>query len=324
LIPNGTNIQITAQLYKLIIYGKGSFFKPHVDTPRGDTHFGTLIVVPPCKHVGGELIIRHQGNEKSYNFSTSGKKKAQYVAFFTDCQHEINELTKGFRISLAYNLLRPAAVTIAPPIAAAHTPVVKLINHMINTRVDGDPVELGYLFSYKYAAKSMTPAGLKGIDRLYYSLVESVFKDKVRIAALEIRVNAWGRDDEGRYISLRDVVGNCDTEIDEIDTSAVPDKSKGSTGYPARPIWKGSKGDSFSDESDDGHVVWVDSDNIVASLQRQKKIDQSIEGSGNEGCDFHQKYLHGAILINISDNKKLPYPDFSMEYASRSYEYYGC
>ncbi|KAF8137842.1 hypothetical protein K438DRAFT_2120282 [Mycena galopus ATCC 62051] len=48
---------ISAELYKLNVYGKGSFFKAHKDTPRGENTFGSLVVVFPASHVGGALHL---------------------------------------------------------------------------------------------------------------------------------------------------------------------------------------------------------------------------------------------------------------------------
>ncbi|EKM54597.1 uncharacterized protein PHACADRAFT_258563 [Phanerochaete carnosa HHB-10118-sp] len=39
-----------AELYKLNIYGPGSFFKAHKDTPRGDNMFASLVVIYPTVH----------------------------------------------------------------------------------------------------------------------------------------------------------------------------------------------------------------------------------------------------------------------------------
>jgi hypothetical protein len=75
-----SNMGIKAELYKLNIYskylifihpylvlrcrlGSGSFFKPHVDTPRSEKMFGSLVVVFPTPHEGGALSLRHRGHE---------------------------------------------------------------------------------------------------------------------------------------------------------------------------------------------------------------------------------------------------------------------
>jgi len=47
---------IVAELYQLNIYsGPSGMFKSHVDTPRGRTHFGSLVVVFPTEFQGSAL-----------------------------------------------------------------------------------------------------------------------------------------------------------------------------------------------------------------------------------------------------------------------------
>ena len=44
--------------------------------------------------------MKHGEDEMVFNFSSSAKKMSQFVAFFTDCEHEITQLTKGLPFSL--------------------------------------------------------------------------------------------------------------------------------------------------------------------------------------------------------------------------------
>ena len=116
---------IKAELYKLNIYskysilihlylvqrcclGKGSFFKPHVDTPRSERMFGSLVVVFPTPHDGGALSLRHHGHEWVFDSSKAlaaiDKPTIGYVAFFSDIEHEVAPVTSGHRVTLTYNL----------------------------------------------------------------------------------------------------------------------------------------------------------------------------------------------------------------------------
>eukprot|EP01114_Cavostelium_apophysatum_P022330 TRINITY_DN8043_c0_g1_i1.p1 TRINITY_DN8043_c0_g1~~TRINITY_DN8043_c0_g1_i1.p1 ORF type:complete len:227 (-),score=35.64 TRINITY_DN8043_c0_g1_i1:487-1167(-) len=182
LIPGSPHVEVEARLDKVLIYDAGSFFKTHVDTPRGSTHFGSLVIVPPCKHVGGDLIVRHNGEEKTFNFSTSSKKASTYVAFFTDCAHEITTMTKGYRTSLTCNLFRPEKITVSPPAATSQHPVVLVVRKILAAKGEKLPAEIGILLKQKYSISAMKPATLKGVDRLIYSILESQFKDITRIS----------------------------------------------------------------------------------------------------------------------------------------------
>ena len=83
--------------------GPSGLFKPHLDTPRSDLHFGSLVVCLPSAHDGGQLHVRHQGHTTTFNWSTDSSN-IQWAAFYSDCEHEVPQVTSGHRITLTYNL----------------------------------------------------------------------------------------------------------------------------------------------------------------------------------------------------------------------------
>lgn len=116
---------VYAELYKLNVYGKplpsstllsftdttpgeGSFFKPHKDTPRGENMFGSLVVTFPTSHTGGELVLRH--DEKEWTFDPASALQSLpdpsigYIAFFSDVEHEVLPVKSGNRVTITYNL----------------------------------------------------------------------------------------------------------------------------------------------------------------------------------------------------------------------------
>ena len=120
-----SNKAITTELYKLNVYGearsddvdpwfltdilgKESFFKPHKDTPRSATMFGSLVIVFPTEHEGGALMLRHGGSE--WMLDSAAKVRTQvypsiaYIAFYSDVEHEVTPVTSGYRVTLTYNL----------------------------------------------------------------------------------------------------------------------------------------------------------------------------------------------------------------------------
>ncbi|OCH89177.1 hypothetical protein OBBRIDRAFT_794532 [Obba rivulosa] len=99
---------IRAELYKLNVYGPGSFFKAHMDTPRGSDMFGSLVLVFPAAHEGGAIELRHEGAEWTFDSATalaaSQKPSIGYVAFFSDVEHEVTPIRSGYRVTVTYNL----------------------------------------------------------------------------------------------------------------------------------------------------------------------------------------------------------------------------
>jgi hypothetical protein len=88
--------------------GEGSFFKAHIDTPRGTNMFGSLVVIFPTSFDGGELIMRKGEDEWSFD-AASVLAECQdphiaYVALYSDIEHEVSMVKSGHRISVTYNL----------------------------------------------------------------------------------------------------------------------------------------------------------------------------------------------------------------------------
>ncbi|TMW59191.1 hypothetical protein Poli38472_007336 [Pythium oligandrum] len=100
-------VGVRASLCKLNIYGPGGFFKKHVDKPHGSDVFATLIVCLPSQFSGGALTVRHNGEEDCMAWGDKGSTTSntlRWGAFFSDCEHWIDEVTSGVLITLTYQL----------------------------------------------------------------------------------------------------------------------------------------------------------------------------------------------------------------------------
>ncbi|TFY74627.1 hypothetical protein EWM64_g9383 [Hericium alpestre] len=120
---------IRFELYKLNVYGKDSFFKAHIDTPRSETMFGSLVLVYPTEHEGGALVLRHRGEEWTFDSAQAVKNQATtsigYVAFFSDVEHEVSHVQAGYRVTLTFNVYYDdvGAVEVPPTTVANHTSI---------------------------------------------------------------------------------------------------------------------------------------------------------------------------------------------------------
>jgi hypothetical protein len=71
--------------------------------------FGSLVIVFPSPHEGGALLLRHRGQEWTFDSGevlavAEDQPSIGYVAFFSDIEHEVTPVTSGHRITLTYNL----------------------------------------------------------------------------------------------------------------------------------------------------------------------------------------------------------------------------
>ncbi|PIL22770.1 hypothetical protein GSI_15464 [Ganoderma sinense ZZ0214-1] len=100
---------VRAELYKLNVYGKDAFFKPHTDTPRAENMFGSLVVVLPTPHEGGALILRHDQREWTFDSGAllsepGATSRIAFASFFSDVEHEVTSVKTGYRLTITYNL----------------------------------------------------------------------------------------------------------------------------------------------------------------------------------------------------------------------------
>jgi hypothetical protein len=99
---------VKAHLYKMLIYEKGGHFLVHRDTEKEPGMFGTYLLHLPvsCGYEGGVLEIKDGDAKKEYDFSGESSKTAFHeVVFYADCEHELKEVTGGWRVVLAFNLI---------------------------------------------------------------------------------------------------------------------------------------------------------------------------------------------------------------------------
>jgi hypothetical protein len=63
---------VRAELYKVLLYEPGSFFKKHRDTEKADGMFGTLVVQLPSTYTGGAFTVTHGSKTKEIDLGSGG------------------------------------------------------------------------------------------------------------------------------------------------------------------------------------------------------------------------------------------------------------
>ena len=158
--------RVEARLYKLLVYEKGGFFLPHRDSEKHDRMVASLIVLLPNPFEGGKLIVRHGAAEQKLAFEEAvAGKSACFAAFYADCEHEVERVTHGVRIALAYNLvLRPQPKK--PSGAARLTAPADRLAEAIGVWVTRQPAKpLVFALDHHYTQRGLSLDLLKGADR---------------------------------------------------------------------------------------------------------------------------------------------------------------
>ncbi|KAH6644873.1 hypothetical protein C7974DRAFT_440487 [Boeremia exigua] len=204
-LPNNKSQGIRAELYKLNVYeGPSGMFKPHLDTPRSDLHFGSLVVCLPSAHQGGQLVVRHQGLSTTFDWSKDSSN-LQWAAFYSDCEHEVSQVTSGYRLTLTYNLFLRRSVghnAGTNAVDASQLPVYKEVQAALaNPSFFPNGGLLGKYCSHAYAhatkeGASALPAALKGSDMVAYEIFKSLGVPVAIRPELDIKGKFYVYDDE--------------------------------------------------------------------------------------------------------------------------------
>ena len=175
-----------AELYKLNVYsGPSGLFKPHVDTPRSEIQIGSLVVCLPVEFESGTLAVRHQQEEVVYDWSKFQSNEqgpsVHWAAFYSDCEHEVLEVTSGYRVTLTYNLFLAPGTSILTSrptsLDREQLPLVANLKTMLsNAKFMPDGGYIGIHLTHQYPhthekVSQFISSMRKGVDMVLYESI---------------------------------------------------------------------------------------------------------------------------------------------------------
>jgi hypothetical protein len=179
-------MSIKLELDKINIYQKGGFFNSHRDTPKLNM-IGTLLLILPSEFSGGNFNI----GKNKLDFGSKSKDHIQWVAFYSDTLHSVEEVLSGNRITATYDIYSDSPIDKVDE--SKTTDIIKPIDsnlmvHTIfsNTRV-GD-VWFGYFCNYMYTDSNEN--NLKGVDKKIFEMAQSS-GFKISIHNLDFQTNVY-------------------------------------------------------------------------------------------------------------------------------------
>jgi hypothetical protein len=279
--------QLEARLYKLLAYERGGFFLPHRDSEKHDRMVASLIVVLPNPFDGGALVVRHAGLTQKLKFDgAKSGTAASYGAFFADCEHEVERVTHGVRLCLAYNLvLKAKSGRAAPGTDEANDTIVKSIREWF----DAAPAKpLVFALEHHYTSRGLSLDLLKGTDRkLASQIVTAAEQCDGAVHLAQVSRHLMQAANDGYY-------------------------GKDSWRYRSKPRGPIEIGETYEDELDgnewtdvNGHPqafgqIALDASAIVSRqpLDDWKPTREEYEGyTGNAGNTLDRWYHRSAIVV---------------------------
>lgn len=180
----------------------------HQDTEKEDGMIATMVVQLPSLHEGGDLLV-YRGGEMKHRHDF-GKKDGtapylpHYAVHYTDAEHALKEVTKGYRLVLIYSICLPP--TMRHLMRDHDEGLSDKVGAAINTMGD-DEKSFALLLAQEYTGKSIEELGsgaLKSVDRSRFQTLEEANcvaapgKLQFFLAQLKHDISYW--DDGGSWV----------------------------------------------------------------------------------------------------------------------------
>lgn len=160
---------LRAELHNMLVYEPGQFFITHQDSEKSDTMIATLVVILPSSYEGGELVVHHHREKRSFE---GHRSKLTFVAFYADCRHEVRPVIDGYRVALTFNLLLDDSPEVpTDPAEATLAALERAIARHFETPTPGfrepgpPPDRLIYLLDHEYTERNLSWKRLKNQDQ---------------------------------------------------------------------------------------------------------------------------------------------------------------
>jgi 2OG-Fe(II) oxygenase superfamily len=291
---------VNAELYKVLLYDAGGFFVSHRDTEKAEGMFGTLVIVLPSLHSGGEVVVRHAGREVVLDLATTDVSQLNYAAFYADCEHAVRPVADGNRLCLIYNLIQWAGgpnrqkSMHAPDYDKEIASVSKLLGDWVK-RTDAPP-KVVYLLEHQYSPVGLSFFGLKNAD----AARGKVLSDAAQRIGCVVHLGIVHIEEEGaaeliydpdyhrsRWRDFDDDEG--ENEEGEFEVVEVSDSNRYIDNWVdlcGRPV-------------DFGAIPLGDGELLPeGALDEEEPDEQRVsEATGNEGASFERSYRRAAIVI---------------------------
>lgn len=296
--------EVTAEFYKLLVYDQGGFFKAHRDTEKAGGMFGTLVVVLPAAHRGGELVVRHAGREVVCDLAAKEVSEVRYAAFYADCEHEVRPIQSGHRVCLIYNLLHPPAAkgggTPTAPLYDAE--IARAATFLAGAFAGTDaPVKLAWLLMHQYSPAGLGFAGLKGADAALAQVLRQAAERAgcaVHLGVVHIEESGPAEPDYSAYARRgrrRQYYEYDDEEIEEDASSDDFEVIEVSDASWTIDQWV----DAQDRPAEFGQVPLETGELLPAGALDGEEPDEQrlLEATGNEGASFERAYHRAALVI---------------------------
>ncbi|KAB5549459.1 hypothetical protein GE09DRAFT_1288098, partial [Coniochaeta sp. 2T2.1] len=202
--------KVAARLQKLLLYEKGSFFKPHKDSETGPGMVGTLVVSLPSRLKCGEVHLSIRSEKRTLATDTAPVWDLTTLAWFSDVTHEVAELEDGYRLVLTYKLIQTLELNQS---AEFFHQQVERLRAILMMRDSTQPLYYPLDHLYSKAVWPLSVAKMKGRDHAVCQLLHDACIDSgmlvliAHMTHIEYHDDDYGKSDE---VTTLERVYTCD------------------------------------------------------------------------------------------------------------------
>ena len=258
----------------------------------------TLVIVLPSSYDGGEIVVRHEGQEQTIDFTKVENNlfHNHFASFYADCEHEIRPVRKGYRLCLVYNLtLGKTRKTITAPRISEH---LERIRPLIREWAKDDSQEkLAITLDHQYTKDGIAWETLKGVDRVKAQVLAGAARQEGCRAYLALLTFHEAGDAE--YVGGRHRYGRRGRWYDDDDDEDEDDSSD----YEMGEVFEFSLTaeqciDNEGNGLPIGEMDFEEDEVLDSDVLREGEPEEDFEGyTGNAGMTLERRYRYAAILL---------------------------
>ncbi|KAF8312027.1 hypothetical protein DL93DRAFT_2229335 [Clavulina sp. PMI_390] len=195
---------VVAEVYKLLVYEKGSHFLAHQDTEKIPGMFGSIIVTLPSQFEGAAVHLSHNDETKVIDLAAESGLTTSVLAWYSDVFHAVKPVTSGYRLALSYNLaIRPGATQARPSAPDTSSASRELQHLLLSWKQDSSqkaPGKLVWNLEHQYSLIGLRQVSLKGRDAQILNVLGPLaerLQFRVLLANVELYENGEADDSGG-------------------------------------------------------------------------------------------------------------------------------
>lgn len=282
---------IHAEFYKLLIYEKGCFFLTHRDTEKAPGMFATLVISLPCLHKGGELVIRHTGQEATIDMSRVDISEIAFAAFYADCEHEVKPVVEGYRVCLVYNLMQKIETKQKKPLTAPlYTQEIKEVASILqNHLLTKGQIKIAWLLEHQYSSAELSFPTLKNKDAALAKVLSQAASQSgcaIHLGIVHIIEEGSAEPEWGSYRHRR---YRYEEEPEDFEILEVTNQAYYINGWV----------NLENQPTDLGELPIKEGEILPQGALENELPDEErlLESTGNEGASFERAYHRAALVI---------------------------